>query len=248
MCIQKYIIVYLYILFLFTRGLIKMRGTAENQIKTISRKIIHTYFCENRLDYLFSVLAADVYYLGAGKNMQAEGKKKMEFFLTKAYEKLLPCTVLLEKYLTKRIGWDHWLCEAIIDLDVHPPKIEHYQECLHETFLFRRRKDIKAGEHEWELVHINTSVTTNKILPEEMLAILQANQTRRNTHLYDGLTDREKKLVRMLRSGIQIRDIAAEFGLAEITIKKALAKLYHKYNVKNRSRLCAYFDAQENNF
>ena len=58
----------------------------------------------------------------------------------------------------------------------------------------------------------------------------------------------EKKLVRMLRNGIQIRDIAAEFGLAEITIKKALAKLYQKYNVKNRSRLCAYFDKQENDF
>lgn len=225
-----------------------MRGTAENQIKSISRKIIHTYFCENKLDYLFSMLAPDVYYLGAGKNMQAEGKKKMEFFLTRAYENLLPCNVLQEKYLTKRIGWDHWLCEGIVDLEVTPREGEKYQECLHETLLFRRRKDIKAGDNMWELVHINTSVTTNKILPEEMLAILQANRTRRNTHLYDGLTDREKKLVRLLRSGKQIREIAAEFGLAEITIKKALAKLYYKYNVKNRSRLCAYFDAQENNF
>ena len=52
----------------------------------------------------------------------------------------------------------------------------------------------------------------------------------------------------MLRNGMPIRDIADEFGLAEITIKKALAKLYHRYNVKNRSRLCAYFDAQENNY
>ena len=232
----------------FIRGLIKMRGTAENQIKSLSRKIIHTYFCDNKLNFLFSILAADVYYLGAGKNMQAEGKKKMEFFLTKAHANLFPCTVIHEKYLTKRIGGEHWLCEAIVDLQVRPQKTEPYEECLHETFLFRRRKDIKAAEHEWELVHINTSVTTNKILPEEMLAIQQANRTRRNTHLYDGLTDREKKLVQMLRNGIQIRDIAAEFDLAEITIKKALAKLYRRYNVKNRSRLCAYFDNQENNY
>ena len=123
---------------------------------------------------------------------------------------------------------------------------EPIPECRHETFLFRRRKDVKPGE--WELVHIHTSVANDRISPKEMLAIQQANRTRRNTHLYDGLTEREKKLVQMLRCGMQIRDIAAGFGLADITIKTALAKLYHRYNVKNRSRLCAYFDAQENNF
>ena len=48
-----------------------MRSTAENQIKIISRKIMHTVFVENRLDYVFSLLAPDVYYLGSGKNMQA---------------------------------------------------------------------------------------------------------------------------------------------------------------------------------
>ena len=223
-----------------------MRSTAENQIKIISRKIMHTIFVENRLDYVFSLLAPDVYYLGSGKNMQAEGKKKFEFFLSKAYANPFSCTILQEKYLTKRIGWDHWLCEVIVDMAVGSSGAEPIPECRHETFLFRRCKDAKQGE--WELVHIHTSVANNRVSPEEMLAIQQANRTRRNTHLYDGLTEREKRLVQMLRSGMQIRDIAAVFGLAEITIKKALAKLYHKYNVKNRSRLCAYFDAQENNF
>ena len=53
-----------------------MRSTAENQIKILSRKIMHTVFCENRLDYVFSLLSPDIYYLGSGKNMQAEGRKK----------------------------------------------------------------------------------------------------------------------------------------------------------------------------
>lgn len=225
-----------------------MRGTTENQIKILSKKVIHSYFCENRLDFLFSVLAADVYYIGAGKNMQAEGRKKLQFFLTKAFSNLFPCTVNVEKYLTKRIGWDHWLCEAICDLTVNKPDSEPYDECLHETFLFRRRKDVAPGQNEWELVHINTSITTSKVSADEMLAIQQANKNRRNTRLYSDLTEREKKLVQMLRNGMPIRDIAASFGLAEITIKKALAKLYQRYNVKNRSRLCAYFDAEENNY
>ena len=53
-----------------------MRGTAENQIKFISKKLVRSFFIDRKLDYLFSLLAADVYYLGAGKNMQAEGKKE----------------------------------------------------------------------------------------------------------------------------------------------------------------------------
>ena len=136
----------------------------------------------------------------------------------------------------------------VCDLQVTEESRETEQECLHEALLFRRRKDAKVGQNPWELVFIHNSITTKWFSPEEMLAIQQANRTRRNTHLYNGLTDREKKLVRMIRSGIQIRDIAAEFGLAEITIKKALAKLYQRYNVKNRSRLCAFFDAEENNY
>ncbi|MBQ3365862.1 MAG: nuclear transport factor 2 family protein [Acidaminococcaceae bacterium] len=223
-----------------------MRSTAENQIKILSRKIMHTVFVENRLDYVFSLLSPDIYYLGSGKYMQAEGKKKVEFFLNKAYRNFFPYTITQEKYLAKRIGWHHWLCEAIVDMTMETTGAKPHSECRHETFLFRRVKDAKPGE--WELVHVHTSVASDRVSPEEMLAIQQANRTRRNTHLYDGLTEREKKLVQMLRSGMQIRDIAAAFGLAEITIKKALAKLYHRYNVKNRSRLCAYFDVQENNF
>ena len=225
-----------------------MRGTAENQIKFISKKLVRSFFTEHKLDYLFSLLAADAYYLGSGKNMQAEGKKKVEFFITKAYGTLPSYCATQEKYTTKRVGWDHWLCEVICDLQLTEEGREAEQECLHETLLFRRSKDSKTEHKEWELVYIHNSFTAKRTSPEEMLAIQLANKNRRNPHIYDGLTDREKKLVRMLRNGMPLRDIAGEFGLAEITIKKALAKLYHRYNVKNRSRLCAYFDAQENNY
>lgn len=225
-----------------------MRRTSENQIKLISKKLIRSFFGDRKPDYLFSLLAADVYYLGAGENMRAEGKKKVEFFISQYCGDMLPTVVTQDKYITKRIGWDHWLCEVSCNLHLTEEGKEAVQECLHETLIFRRCKDGKQEHSGWELIYIHNSLTTKRFSSEEMRAIQQANKTRRNTRLYDGLTEREKKLVRMIRNGIQIRDIAAEFGLAEITIKKALAKLYHKYNVKNRARLCAYFDAQENDY
>ena len=55
-----------------------MRSTSENQIKFISKKLVRSFFIERKLDYLFSLLSADAYYLGSGKNMQAEGRKKVE--------------------------------------------------------------------------------------------------------------------------------------------------------------------------
>ena len=229
-CIRynEYTLVYVFFCFIFQREKHIMRGTAENQIKFISKKLIRSFFIDHKLDFLFSLLAPDVYYMGMGKNMQAEGKMKVEYFLTKAYNNLPDFTVIREKYLTKRLGWDHWLCEVICDLQKMEEGRESEKECLHETFLYRRCKDVQPEHGEWELIHIHNSLATKKISSEEMLAIRQANRTRRNIHLYDGLTEREKKLVLMLRSGTQIREIAAAFGLAEITIKKALGKLYHK--------------------
>ena len=224
-----------------------MRSTAENQIKILSKKIVHSYACENRLDYLFSLSASDVYYLGAGRNMQAEGKKKFQYFLTKASVNLRPSVILNEKYLTKRLGSEHWMCEAICDVDMEEKGIKK-NECLHATFLFRRNKIAGPADCEWELIHLHTSITADWVPPEEMLAIQQANKHRKNRDLYKNLTEREITLIRMLRNGMPIRDIAGSLGLAEITVKKALAKLYARYNVRGRSRLCTYFDAKENGY
>ena len=225
-----------------------MRSSAENKIKSIAKRVIRTCFIDRKPDYLFSLLAPDVYFLGPGRYMQAEGRKRVEFFINKAFHTLVSYNSLQEKFLTKRLGGDHWLCEVVFDVTVMEPERENEQQTMHFTFIFRRCKNVKPDSNEWELIYIHHSATIKRIPADEMLAIRQANKTRRNIHIYDGLTEREKKLVQMLRNGMQIRDIAAEFGLAEITIKKALAKLYHRFNVKNRSRLCAYFDAQENNY
>ena len=140
-----------------------MRSTSENQIKFISKKLVRSFFIERKLDYLFSLLSADAYYLGSGKNMQAEGRKKVEFFISKAYSTLLPCIMKQDKYTTKRIGWDHWLCEVVCDLRVTEEGRENEQECLHETLLFRRRKNVKADQNGWEPVsYTHLTLPTNR--------------------------------------------------------------------------------------
>jgi len=225
-----------------------MRSTTENLIKTMSKKIIYSHLVENSSEYLSTILAPDVYYLGAVKNMQAEGRKKVEFFLSRLRPHIYPTTITQEKYLTKRLGGEHWLCEATCDIELQKSETEKSLECLHETLVFRRRKDAKAGQSEWELIYVHIAITSTLHSPSDMLAIKQETQNRKRPNIYEGMTDREIRLVRMLRRGMSIRDMAQEFGQAEITIKKALAKLYKRYDRKNRSRLCAYFDALEHDY
>jgi len=225
-----------------------MRRKTETQIKKMAKNMVHTFHEDRSVDYLFSLLAPDVFYLGGGKNVQAEGRKKVEFFLKKIVSYMYPGTVTRENYITKRIGLDHWLCEMVCDLELQKSETEILQEGLHASVLFRRVKDVAPGQNEWEIIHLHKSLTTSLLPSDDMLQIQQASKNRKKPHIYQGMTDKEIKLVRMLRSGMPIRDMAQEFGQAEITIKKALAKLYHRYDKKNRSRLCAYFDELEHNY
>jgi len=214
----------------------------------MTKKIIDSYVGGQQLDYLFSLLAPDVYLLGPGENMQAEGRKKAEYVLSKSLPYLYPCSVSQDRYLSKRIGNEYWLCEAVCALEIRKPDAEPLHKGLHLSLLYRRCKDVEPGGIEWEVAHIHGALTTSLLSSEDMLQIQLDSKNRRKPHVYAGLTDREIKLVRMLRSGMPIRDMAKECGQAEITVKKALAKLYQRYNRKNRSRLCAYFDALEHDY
>lgn len=48
---------------------------------------------------------------------------------------------------------------------------------------------------------------------------------------------REELLIKYLKEGLGNKEIASRFSLAEISIKKALAKIYRRFDVKNRGEL-----------
>jgi DNA-binding NarL/FixJ family response regulator len=51
------------------------------------------------------------------------------------------------------------------------------------------------------------------------------------------LTPREQQLLQLVREGLSNRDIAARLGIKEQTVKNALAVLYEKCGVRNRTQL-----------
>ena len=60
---------------------------------------------------------------------------------------------------------------------------------------------------------------------------------------FDGdvpLTDRERRLVRVLASGATNREIASRLGLREQTVKNRLSAIYERLGLRNRLELAVY--------
>jgi two-component system nitrate/nitrite response regulator NarP len=51
------------------------------------------------------------------------------------------------------------------------------------------------------------------------------------------LTRRERELVELVRQGLRNRDIAAELGVTECTVKVYLHAIFDKFHVENRTEL-----------
>ena len=51
------------------------------------------------------------------------------------------------------------------------------------------------------------------------------------------LTRRERELIELVRQGLRNRDIAAELGVTEGTVKVYLHAIFDKFNVENRTEL-----------
>ena len=51
------------------------------------------------------------------------------------------------------------------------------------------------------------------------------------------ITNRERELLLLIREGLPNREIAERLGVGEQTVKNALAVLYQKFHVRNRTQL-----------
>ena len=127
-----------------------MNKKVEQTIIEISRKILYTYFVENQQDYLLSLLAKDIVFVGMGKYLKAEGKEEVYRLFDSGKEQMFPCSMNDELYLARPLGQDYWFCEAQCDLDTQPGLPLFFHECQRTTFIYRRnlQTENKLG---WEL-------------------------------------------------------------------------------------------------
>jgi two-component system response regulator DevR len=75
-------------------------------------------------------------------------------------------------------------------------------------------------------------------LPEKAVTTM-AEQLRSGSET-PALTPSDKALLRMLGEGLSNKEMAAELGIAEITAKTRLARLYRRFGVNTRVQLLSY--------
>jgi len=80
--------------------------------------------------------------------------------------------------------------------------------------------------------------------PDAVASMIQQARRQRRMKLRGSenelLTPYELTILKLLQKGMSNKEIAKEFGIAEVTVKSHLSKLYKKFNVCTRLQLLSY--------
>ena len=94
---------------------------------------------------------------------------------------------------------------------------------------------------------VQSAARGNGDLPPELLSHLLDQVNRLNNHLLEprglhanGLTDRERDILRLIAEGFSTREVAVELAYSERTIKAGLQSLTARLRLRNRTQAVAY--------
>lgn len=96
----------------------------------------------------------------------------------------------------------------------------------------------KEGAEDTLASTIDAVLAGKQVVAPELMERARAEATRRSTPSpFANLTRREKTIVSLIARGSRNRDIAAELGITEGTVKVYLHALYQKLGIENRTEL-----------
>ena len=96
----------------------------------------------------------------------------------------------------------------------------------------------KEGAEETLVATMDAVLAGNKAIgPEFVQRMLQEQARRKIPSPFAALTPREKTIVSCISRGYRNRDVAAELGITEGTVKVYLHALYQKLHIDNRTEL-----------
>ena len=94
---------------------------------------------------------------------------------------------------------------------------------------------------------VQSAARGNGDLPPELLSHLLDQVNRLNNHLLEprglhvnGLTDRERDILRLIAEGLSTREVATRLAYSERTIKAGLQSLTSRLQMRNRTQAVAY--------
>lgn len=165
----------------------------EKILLACSKDILHAYYEKNEITMLLAFMAQDITWCGAGSTMIASGRDGVTRFFITAKDKMIPTILSNEQWFSHALSDDLWLFMASADVETAPELALFLKEHLKCDFLYRRNPEAGSGKG-WELVHVNNSISYNKLEDKETFAVTEGVKDRwlRN-HYGTGMMDDAKK-------------------------------------------------------
>lgn len=125
--------------------------TIETELLSYSKKILSSYYKENSLTFLLSLLAPNAQFIGTGKQGIIIGREAIGQFLKMALTHIAPCVLNKEKYTVQQLDAQCWMCLAESEIMMAPGHSMALQDNQRTVFIYRR-KAVNSPPPQWEIV------------------------------------------------------------------------------------------------
>lgn len=165
----------------------------EALLLACSREILHEYYEKNEITMLLAFMAQDITWCGGGSTMIASGRDGVTRFFITTRDKMIPTILSNEQWISHVLSDDLWLFMASADVETAPELALFLKEHLKCDFLYRRNPEAGSGKG-WELVHLNNSISYNKLEDKETFAVTEGvKDLWLRNHYGTGMMDDAKK-------------------------------------------------------
>lgn len=144
----------------------------ESELLSYTLRIYHDFYTKNDITLLLASLSSDVSWCGSGPQMMKTGRTEVMRFFVSTKDKMIPFTFHNESTVVHRLS-PHFINITIAsDIQTLPSTLLLLKEHLKCDVLYRKNPDCANGIG-WEIVHINNSVSYDKLKPDEIFAITE---------------------------------------------------------------------------
>ena len=154
----------------------------KDALLSYTRRIYHDFYTKNDITLLLASLAPDVSWCGGGAQMMKSGRTEVMRFFVSTKDEMIPFAIHNETTSVHRLSPDFINITIASYIQTLPSTSLFIKEHLKCDTLYRKNPDCANGIG-WEIVHINNSVSYDKLKPDETFAIAEG------TRAYQSLTE-----------------------------------------------------------
>lgn len=151
----------------------------ESALLSYTRRIYHDFYTKNDITLLLASLAPDVSWCGGGAQMMKSGRTEVMRFFVSTKDEMIPFAIHDETTSVHRLSPDFINITIASYIQTLPSTSLLIKEHLKCDTLYRKNPDCANGIG-WEIVHINNSVSYDKLKPDETFAIAEGTQAYQN--------------------------------------------------------------------